>query len=79
MLLTVRQRVILIAEFQLNVPTGVSTESFVEDILSNDPACNNQPEEFDVEYDYNTEQVISTTIEDEYGNVLGKWVANTGK
>lgn len=76
MLVTVKQRVINTYEFKIETGPIVSS-AYTEELLKRDPTCRSVIPKTFITYD--EEQVISTTIEDEDGNVLGKWVANTGK
>lgn len=79
MLVTVKQQIVTLSKFDLSVPFGVSAEEWAKQLIKNDPRCNHEEPVTPIQYLPDSEEVISTTIEDEDGNVLGKWVANTGK
>ena len=76
----VRRQIVVTEEHKVIIPLGMPAQYLADSLLDTNSSCCKLVVGKGIMYinPFNS-KVISTTIEDEDGNVLGKWVANTGK
>ena len=76
----VRRQIVVTEEHKVIVPLGMSDQYLADSLLdTNSSCCELVVGKGIMSINPFNSKVISTTVEDEDGNVLGKWVANTGK